>query len=197
MIDCIYSPYCTYKQCDLACPTHAEISYWMERCNIDMNNPVLHASPEKIKLVRNILDDNRSIQIINANDTVLTADLICYCSICLYGKNTALNGGIYNLNYSEYIESIKRSWQTKYESEELEFMRIWSNSSDRLIISHMDYVKFNDFECQTLLTLMQSRDKPNKHTYIVVPKDLNQLYGNGHFYSILLNKFRSGGIKHD
>lgn len=196
MVDCIYTPFCTYKQCDLACPIHAEISYWMERCNLDMNSSVLHESQKRLDLVKPIVENTtRPIQVIKSVTPVATADLISYYAICLYGHGTALNGGIYNLNYSEYLEETKRSWQTKYEPEDLEFMRIWSNSSDYLVISHLDYVKFNDFESQTLLNLMQSRDKPNKFTYIVIPNDLSYLVGYGSFFKILQNKL--GGLAND
>lgn len=193
MVDCIYSPHCTYKQCDMACPMHAETSYWMDRCSITMNNSCLKESSENVRRFRDILDRGKGkVNVIRAEQTVRAADLLAYCAICLYGHGTALTGGVYNLNYTEFIDEIKHSWSTKEEDETLQFMRIWSQSATVLVVSHMDYVKFNDFESQTLLTLMQSRDVPEKSTFVVVPKGV-RLIGNGSFYTLLQDKM--GGLE--
>lgn len=193
LYDCIYSPHCTYTQCDMACPVHAEVTYWMERCGITMDNYALHASADNIQKFRNLLESGTGkINAIKAEKTVLAADLLSYCAICMYGHGTALSGGVYNLNYSEYIEEIKHSWNTREEDELLQFMKIWSSAANYLIISHLDYINFKDFESQTLLGLLQSREGAKKSTFIVIPKSSN-LIGSGSFYNILCDKI--GGIE--
>ena len=119
-------------------------------------------------------------------------DTLAYCAICLHGRGTALKKGIYVLNYAEYIDEIKRSWQSKYESEDLQFMRIWSNSANYLIISGIDYVKFGDFECQTLLRLIQDRRNPSKSTYIVYGKE--NLIGTSDFFGRLLSIMKGAEV---
>ena len=95
MHDCIYSPHCTYVQCDMACPVHAETSYWMERCGIDMNNYAIHASNENVQKFRHFLEIGKGkVNVIKAEQTIRSADLLSYCAICLYGHGTALTSGI-------------------------------------------------------------------------------------------------------
>ena len=67
MVDCIYSPHCTWKQCDYACPIFAEISYWMERCNIDIRNPVLKSDQAAI---------NKGIEIREGNVSGHNSDVV-------------------------------------------------------------------------------------------------------------------------
>lgn len=190
-----------YKQCDLACPIHAEISYWMDRCNIYMDNPILNSDPRLISSAVRVLEDNKGSSVfVRSDNTVETADRLAYCAICLHGRGTGLSHGIYNLNFSLYVDEIKRSWQTRSESEDLEYMRIWSNSSTYLIVSHMDFVKFGDFESQTLLGLLQQRMSPSKTTLCVIP-DKNKLVGSGPFFSqvnamtILGDKNKKGAVR--
>ena len=54
----------------------------------------------------------------------------------------------------------------------------------------MDYVNFKDFQCQTLLSLLQNRDKPELTTVVVSPP-ISALVGSGQFFNRLnqiLNK---------
>ena len=129
-----------------------------------------------------------------ARDTIKVAKAFCYCAICLYGQGTAFSGGVYHLNFHKYIDEIKKSWNTRYETDWLEYARLWSMSSDYLIISHMDYIKFNDFESQTLLSILQERSKPDKTTIVVVPK-LNQIVGEGNFYATLISRLKEVAIR--
>lgn len=170
MNDCIYCRHCTRTQCDIACPTYIETQFWLERCNIQLNNPVFKMSDEDIlDSVRIVNNGLGRITHIASNNTNYKADCLAYVSICLHGRGTALNHGIYHLNFSEYLDELKHSWQTRYESEKLQFMKIWSDSCNYLIISHLDFIKFGDFESQLLLQLMNSRKVPNKATFIVTP----------------------------
>lgn len=196
MFDCIYSAYCIKPSCDNACHVHAETCYWMERCGITINNPVLHISIDQLNQCVKLLDDNvGKVNVYRAKNTLATADLFCYCAICKYGHGTGLNGGVYNLNFSKYVEEIRKSWRTRYESEELDFMRIWTDSSEFLIISRLDYVNFTDFESQTLLSIMQSRSQPGKSTYIITPSEANLIGKGDGFYPRLLRQLKEAEIK--
>lgn len=178
MYDCIFTSHCTRNTCDLACSVHAEISYWMERCNIHMDNPVLLSSDDAINRAVMLIESHTGKTVsVSSKDTVFTGDLLSYVAICLHGTGTAFTNGIYKLNFSEYIDEIKRSWQTRDEPESLEFMRIWANTESYLIITGLDYVKFGDFESQTMLQLLQNRRSPNKTTFVVIPEK-NSLVGS-------------------
>lgn len=195
MYDCIYTAHCTRNRCDQACPVRAEIGYWMDRCKISMNNPVLKIDQEQLRKCTELLENNAGkVNVYRAKNTVATADLFCYCAICMHGSNTGLTHGVYNLNFSAFLDETKKSWQTKYESETLEFMKIWTDSSSYLIISHLDYINFGDFESQMLLTIMQSRREADKSTYIITPSSGNLIgKGNG-FYPRLLDELKGAEI---
>lgn len=197
MYDCIYTPHCTRFNCDLACPLRAEISYWMERCRINMDNPVLNSSDKLISEATKIIESSLgSVMSIQCKDTMMMGDLLSYIAICLHGTGVAFTDGIYKLNLSEYIDEIKRSWQTKVESDSLEYMRIWTESERYLIINGLDYIKFGDFESQTLLQIIQSRRSPKKATLIISP-DTSHLVGssNSAFFTMLIDKLEEVKVK--
>ena len=189
MFNCVFTPYCTNETCDLACPRHAEILYWMKRCNLDINNPVLNSSSTKIQYVTELIKNNlNTICVFKADKPIDSANLFSYVAICNYGLGTGLNGGVYHLNFQNYIDELKRSWQTKFDSEDLMNIRIWNQSANYLIISNLEYVKFGDFESQTLLSLLQSRDKPSKSTFIILNKKEPLIGSDSVFFSRLRNK---------
>ena len=71
----------------------------------------------------------------------------------------------------------------KSEPTELQYMKIFIDSCRVLIISGLDFIMFKDFQCQTLLTLLQDREAENKQTILVLPK--TDLLGEGPFFAIL------------
>lgn len=185
MYNCIFNGHCNHFLCDRSCPTLAETSYLLERNNITMNNAVFKSDAKKIQSYLRMLDTNEgSLKVILSNQTVQDADLLTYCGICKYWKGSRLHCTVYNLKYAQFIEMTKKSWSTKSEPDDLEYMRIWSQSAKLLIISNIDFINFRDFECQTLLTLLQSRSGP-EFTTIVVSPPLSSLVGDGPFFGRL------------
>lgn len=188
MHNCIFTSHCIESTCDKSCPMLVETSYLLERNNISMNSDVLKSPPRGWTLSKalNILESAvNSSRCVITQDTVAVAEYLTYCAICQNWQGSRLHCNVYNLRYSKYIETIKKSWTTKHEPEELEYMRIWVESAKVLIISNMDFVTFSDFECQTLLALLQSRKSSNKSTIIVSPR-LSNLVGKGSFFNPLL-----------
>lgn len=186
MKDCIFSAHCTELICDKSCPIYAETSYLLDRNGIDISNPVFQANVESINLAQSHLEKAKGKHhTVYANQTNKVADLITYCAICNNWRGNQLHCNVYNLKYSKYIELLKQSWSYKNgEIPELDYMKIWTSSCKVLVISSLDYVSFGDFECQTLLSILQSRQVTDKSTVIVSPS-LNQLVGKGLFFSKL------------
>lgn len=185
MQNCIFSGHCSQQVCDKSCPTLAETTYLLERNNIGMSSDVFHADVKQIAKYSNMLEScEGKLKTVITKNTVQDADLITYCSICKNWKGSRLHCTVYNLKYSQYIEMMKKSWSTKSEPTELEYMRIFSSSAKVLIISNIDYVNFRDFECQTLLTLLQSR-AGNGFTTIIVSPPISSLVGDSPFFGRL------------
>lgn len=150
-----------------------------------MNSAVFRADINQIAKYSSMLESCQGkLKTVITKDTVQDADLITYCGICKNWKGSRLHCTVYNLKYSQYIEMMKKSWSTKSEPTELEYMRIFSSSAKVLIISNIDYVNFRDFECQTLLTLLQSRSGSEFTTIIVCPP-ISSLVGDSPFFGRL------------
>ena len=192
MYNCIFSGHCSQSFCDKSCPTFAETTYLLERNNISIKSPVFNADPVKIHKLSSLIEASEgTFKTLISNDTVSDAELLVYCGICKYWKGSQLHCTVYNLKYSKYIEMIKKSWSAKTETTNLEYMRIFSDSAKLLIISNIDYVNFRDFECQTLLTLLQSRAGDGLTTIIVSPR-VTALVGDSPFFGRLTDMIKGG-----
>ena len=194
MDNCIYTAHCTEKFCDKSCPILAEVSYLMERNGITVNNAVVNTTnkdyPEDVVL--STIDKSQGdVKSVITADTVSVANLFTYYAICTNWQGSRLHCNVYNLKYGTYINQLKQSWNTKQESTELEYMRIWAESAKILIISAIDYVTFNDFECQTLLSLIQSRKTESKSTIIISPNP-KYLVGKSNFFNRVLDVIQPG-----
>ncbi len=177
MFNCIFTPHCTESFCDKSCPNLVETSYLLERNKIEMDSPVFKDMYHKLDSIMKGLSKTESgVQTFFANskDSVKVAELITYCEICKNWKGSRLHCSVYNLKYSKFLEDVKKSWGLKSEPEDLEYVRIWIDTCKVLVISNMDYVRFGDFETQTLLNLLQQRQSNDKKTIIISPP-LNRL----------------------
>ena len=182
MNNCIFSAHCTESFCDESCPAFVETSYLLERNDLNLHNAAFHQSDSCIQSILDMLSKfSGKLHVIQSENTVTTADNITYCAICKNWQGSRLHCNVYNLKYSNYIDWIKKSWSTKQESTELEYIKIWAASAKILIVSNLDYVSFNDFESQTLLNLIQCRSNSNQTTIIVTPK-ISMLVGKGLFF---------------
>lgn len=181
MYNCIFTPHCTESFCDKSCPTLVETSYLLERNRIDMNSPVFRDLYYKLDSVMKDLSKQESgLQTFfsNSRDSVKVAQFITYCEICKNWKGSRLHCSVYNLQYSRFLDDVKKSWGLKSEPEDLEYTRIWIDTAKVLVISNMDYVRFGDFETQTLLNILQSRQSSDKKTIVVTP-NLSRLVTTG------------------
>lgn len=186
MNNCIFSGHCIKAACDQSCPALVESSFLLEQNGINMNSNVFHADPMLLTKYNRIIENSEGkLQTVIAKNTNQVAELLAYCGICKYWKNSRLHTVVYNLKLSQYLEGIQHSWSnTSANSDELEYQKIWISKAKLLIISNIDYVNFKDFQCQTLLSLLQTRDKPEFSTILVSPQ-LQSLVGSGLFFNRL------------
>lgn len=192
MHNCIFTPYCTEPFCDKSCPVLAETSYLLERNNISLNSFVFSDTsidyPASQELLAKI-ENSVGVYVVGPTSkrtTAQYADIFTYTAICNNWQGSRLHCTVYNLRYAKYLDELKKSWSVKTEPENLEYSRIWSESAKVLIISGIDYVNFGDFESQTLLNLLQTRDD-GEHTTLIVSPPLTNLVSNkaSRFFSML------------
>lgn len=187
MHNCIYSGHCfEYTRCDKSCPVLAQTTYLFERNGISMNNDVFHSKPEVVLKYSSLLSRCKGSckTVIEPNSTTFVADMLTYCSICETWKGSQLHCTTYNLKFSQYLEALQKSWSGGSDPTEIDYIKIWASSAKVLIISNIDYVNFKDFQCQTLLSLLQSRSNSDLTTIVVSPQ-LSNLVGDGPFFGRL------------
>lgn len=185
MHNCIFSGHCIKTSCDQSCPSLVESAFLLEQNGIGLNSNVFHADPALLAKYSKVVEDcEGKLQTIIAKNTNSVSELIAYCGICKYWRGSRLHTLVYNLKLSQYLESIQKSWAGSTNTDELEYQQIWTSKAKLLIISNIDFVNFKDFQCQTLLSLLQSRDKPDMGTIIVSPQT-QSLVGSGLFFARL------------
>ncbi len=185
MNKCMFSGHCIKATCDQSCPALVESSFLLEQNNITINSDVFHANPTLLAKYNKIVENSEGkLQTVIAINTNSVAELLTYCGICKYWRGSRLHTSVYNLKLSQYLEGIQNSWSGSSNLDALEYQKIWVSKAKLLIISNIDFVNFKDFQCQTLLSLLQSRDKPDMGTIVVSPTT-QSLVGSGLFFNRL------------
>ena len=185
MNKCMFSGHCIKATCDQSCPAFVESSFLLEQNGIGINSKVFHADPVQLEKYNKIVANSEGkLQTVITKDTNAVAELLAYCGVCKYWKGSRLHTSVYSLKLSQYIEGLQNSWSGTSNLDDIEFQKIWVSKAKLLIISNIDFVNFKDFPCQTLLTLLQSREKPELGTIIVSPQP-QSLVGSGLFFNRL------------
>ena len=189
MVNCIFTGHCTEDQiCSTSCPILAQTSYLLERNGIKMTSPVFKMSDAELQKYVDILAKAQgkvsSVVVSNSSFTHEAADALTYCAICEHWKGSQLHCTVFNLKFAQYIETLQKSWSFNADSSEVDYLKIWANNAQVLIISSIDFVNFKDFQCQTLLSLLQSRMGTDLTTIVVSPT-ISSLVGDGQFFSRL------------
>ncbi len=195
MNKCIFSGHCIKSTCDQSCPAFVESSFLLEQNGISINSNVFHTDATVLSKYNKIIENSEGkLQTVIAKNTNSIAELLTYCGICKYWKGSRLHTVVYNLKLSQYLEGIQNSWSNTSNLDDLEYQKIWVSKAKLLIISNIDYVNFKDFQCQTLLSLLQTRDKPEFGTIIVSPQT-QTLVGSGLFFNRLQETLGRTAVK--
>lgn len=185
MYNCMFTGHCIKSTCDQSCPAFVESSFLLEQNGIGLNSSVFHAEPAMIAKYNKYVENSEGkLQTVIAKNTNAVAELITYLGICKHWKGSRLHTAVYNLKLSQYLDGVQHSWSRTSNLDSLEFQQIWIDKAKLLIISNIDYVDFKDFRSQTLLSLIQSRDKQDLGTIIVSPQT-QTLVGSGLFFNRL------------
>lgn len=195
MRNCIFSGHCMNYTCDNSCPTLVQTTYLLERNQIPLNSNVFKTDPVNVNSTLNMLEkvNGKFSVVLDKDDTAVRSDLITYCAICQNWRGSQLHCVVYHLRFSQYVDEIQKSW-SKRESEEFEYMQIFVKSSKVLIISGIDFVNFKNFQCQTLLELLQQRNSNPDNTTIIVSPPLSSLVGEGMFFGKLQDMMRKAVV---
>ena len=175
MYNCIFTGHCIEEQpCNTSCPALAQTSYLLERNDIKMTSPVFKMSESDMRKYYNILNESAgrttSVIVNNGDFTNLAADALTYCAICENWRGSQLHCTVYNLKFTQYLETLQSSWSFGDDSsDKVSQMKIWIANARVLIISNLDFINFKEFQSQTLLSLLQSRAGMDLTTIVVTP----------------------------
>ena len=189
MVNCIFTGHCTEESvCNASCPILAQTSYLLERNGLKFNNPVFRMTEDEVNKYSKVLASAQgrtaSVIVSSGSFTNQAADALTYCAICEHWKGSQLHCTVFNLKFAQYIEAIQKSWSFNSDSSEIDYIKIWAANAQVLIISNLDFVNFKDFQCQTLLSLIQSRINTDLTTVVVTPP-ISSLVGDGQFFARL------------
>ena len=190
MYNCIFTGHCIEEQpCNTSCPALAQTSYLLERNDIKMTSPVFKMSESDMRKYYNILNESAgrttSVIVNNGDFTNLAADALTYCAICENWRGSQLHCTVYNLKFTQYLETLQSSWSFGDDSsDKVSQMKIWIANARVLIISNLDFINFKEFQSQTLLSLLQSRAGMDLTTIVVTPP-VTSLVGEGQFFARL------------
>lgn len=190
MYNCIFSGHCIEEYpCSTSCPVLAQTSYLLERNEISMSNPVFRLSDSDIQKYSSILEQSEgrlSSVIVSGNKfTSEVSDGLTYCAICNNWKGSQLHATVFNLKFSQYIDTLKDSWSPNSD-DSLEYLKIWIKNANVLIISNFDFITFKDFQSEALLKVIDGRVSSYKTTLIVTPT-ISSLSGQGAQFGKLTN----------
>ena len=207
MKNCPYNNTCIRFKCDRSCKVYTEFEHWSNRCNLTIKNSLFRVDKSKIIRASQLLiaaeNDKSSdsnyihIGVYSGQDSQLIGDLATYLAILKYCSGTGFYNGVYRLNFQNYLDEIKSSWDTRYDSPLLGDMKIWIQSCKCLVIYNLGLIRFGDFESQTLLSIFQERYDETKTTIVVLEGGKFCLPGRNAsiFYQKLKNEISSRGVR--
>lgn len=208
MHNCPFNNSCIKAMCDMSCSTRSEFEHWLNRCDIRLTNPVLCASRSEVNTAARVLDatqsakdirnrDSANIGVLSTRNPQYMADLVAYVAISKYCQTNGFYNGVYKLNFSKYLDDIKESWNHRSDSTKLEDKKNWIQSARFLVITNLGFVRFGDFESQTLLNIFQDRYDSDKYTIVVLENERHSLPGKNDslFYHKLKDELENRSVR--
>lgn len=177
MHKCINGSDCTEVCCSEACNLWSETSYLMYRNNIRTDKPVDYDSRYKNHILKFIRACEKSDYVIcRPNCTTAYQQALTMMSIGMVWKSNAHRCSVYTLNFTEYLDSLKVSYGG-ISDDNFGYKKIWSQSSEILIIHGLDYISYGLHEFTTLFQMIESRRAKGKLTFILLRNSIESLKG--------------------
>lgn len=193
---CTCSGQCAKDECDMSCSKNTMLQLHLEKSNIDNVSPAFSICSENMEKFWDIISStNGTYRIIQCKKASKCAEYMTYCAICKLGYNRGSSISVYHLDYNSYVQMIKDSWSGGV-TMKLREIQAFVSSAAVLIVSGIDYCVFNDFECQTLMQILDERQKIGKSTLYLV-SDITFLAGKGSFFPSMKQKFKEELMTYD
>lgn len=206
MIDCPYTEQCQRVDCNYACVRNGIYLNWRNRCNLKLDNPAFKSTKHDIiddsKIIKAAMTDENPesrflhLSFMQSNQSKKSADRLVYTLIGKYIDKFGVSNGVYELDYDNYIQTTKDSWNLTEPSKKLNELNIQLNAAKFLIIYGLELVRINDFEAQTLLRIYQRRSEANKYTITIIGSGKYKLFSkvDSIFYQQLKTEIVMRGV---
>lgn len=177
---CIFSLYCSNEYCDMSCVRNAVSQILLEKSGLDISDSAFTSDYTEFDECEKFIESHDGkISVIECKKPLNKANLFTYVSICNMCEGHGSSVTVFHLKFNQYLNSIRDSWSSGISSK-LREQQAFISSSRILIISGLDYCNLKDFECQTMLGILQDRSKSSLTTIIVL-SDVRSLSGSGSF----------------
>lgn len=189
---CMYSNVCTEYECNLTCIKGVTSEYYVNASNFPLYSSEFmnyYNDEDFVKFGNIIKDHRRGYGVVVSKGRKYLSDAFFYAAMVIENYHSLYWPEAFMLNYRKYTDAYKRSWTTGEEPDSLQEARYNAEHCCTLIITGLDTMIFGDFESQTLLALLEDRNKAKQST-ILVMSDVDNINTNSRSTTTFVRSLR-------
>lgn len=189
---CMYSNVCTEYECNRTCIKGVTSEYYVNASNFPLYSSEFmnyYNDEDFVKFGNIIKDHRRGYGVVVSKGRKYLSDAFFYAAMVIENYHSLYWPEAFMLNYRKYTDAYKRSWTTGEEPDSLQEARYNAEHCCTLIITGLDTMIFGDFESQTLLALLEDRNKAKQST-ILVMSDVDNINTNSRSTTTFVRSLR-------
>ena len=189
---CMYCNICTEYECNFTCIKGVTSGYYVDASNFPLYSSEFmnfYTDEDFVKFGKIIKDHRRGYGVVVSKGRKYLADAFFYAAMVIENYHSLYWPEAFMLNYRKYTDSYRRGWTTGEEPDSLQEARYNAEHCCTLIITGLDTMIFGDFESQTLLALLEDRNKAKQST-ILVMSDVDNINTNSRSTTTFVRSLR-------
>lgn len=189
---CMYCNICTEYECNFTCIKGVTSEYYVDASNFPLYSSEFmnfYTDEDFVRFGKIIKDHRRGYGVVVSKGRKYLSDAFFYAAMVIENYHSLYWPEAFMLNYRKYTDSYRRSWTTGEEPDSLQEARYNAEHCCTLIITGLDTMIFGDFESQTLLALLEDRDKAKQST-ILVMSDVDNINTNSRSTTTFVRSLR-------
>ena len=189
---CMYCNICTEYECNFTCIKGVTSQYYVDASNFPLYSSEFmnfYTDEDFVRFGKVIKDHRRGYGVVVSKGRKYLSDAFFYAAMVIENYHSLYWPEAFMLNYRKYTDSYRRSWTTGEEPDSLQEARYNAEHCCTLIITGLDTMIFGDFESQTLLALLEDRNKAKQST-IIVMSDVDSINTNSRSTTTFVRSLR-------
>lgn len=189
---CMYCNICTEYECNFTCIKGVTSQYYVDASNFPLYSSEFmnfYTDEDFVRFGKIIKDHRRGYGVVVSKGRKYLSDAFFYAAMVIENYHSLYWPEAFMLNYRKYTDSYRRSWTTGEELDSLQEARYNAEHCCTLIITGLDTMIFGDFESQTLLALLEDRNKAKQST-IIVMSDVDSINTNSRSTTTFVRSLR-------